>query len=190
MDGFTVSTHSRPKAAAFYFFGAERGRAFQHTAARRRLQKIFSISRDGQNVSTHSRPKAADKLYELFRLSILFQHTAARRRLASSALISAFAKLFQHTAARRRLLKQAKRAKFAFKVSTHSRPKAAEPTISHTAAMKLFQHTAARRRLDFHGLLFNQHPCFNTQPPEGGCREMKKFFRKKVGFNTQPPEGG
>ena len=54
-------------------------------------------------------------------------------------------------------------------VSTHSRPKAAAPRI--VSAMML-------------------PPCFNTQPPEGGCSSRKKLKNLCDRFNTQPPEGG
>ena len=76
-----VSTHSRPKAAAFFKFGIVCMTQFQHTAARRRLHnprrdidnpclfqhtaarrrlhiRPYSFKRDN-TVSTHSRPKAA-----------------------------------------------------------------------------------------------------------------------------------
>ena len=33
-------------------------------------------------------------------------------------------------------------------------------------------------------------PCFNTQPPEGGCQRAVGNFFQAHGFNTQPPEGG
>mgnify|MGYP003081848358 FL=1 len=32
--------------------------------------------------------------------------------------------------------------------------------------------------------------CFNTQPPEGGCKSASTLAFAIVGFNTQPPEGG
>ena len=78
----TVSTHSRPKAAAsislyrFYYQSL-----FQHTAARRRLLKLGDTS---------------------FNL-LMFQHTAARRRLPGKKNDPALVDKFQHTAARRRL---------------------------------------------------------------------------------------
>ena len=55
-----VSTHSRPKAAAFAWRKVQGSDPrFQHTAARRRLL-FFSIKTKGAHlVSTHSRPKAA-----------------------------------------------------------------------------------------------------------------------------------
>lgn len=31
---------------------------------------------------------------------------------------------------------------------------------------------------------------FNTQPPEGGCRQNIKALIADLGFNTQPPGGG
>ena len=33
-------------------------------------------------------------------------------------------------------------------------------------------------------------PCFNTQPPEGGCQHCRLHSIRGVSFNTQPPEGG
>ena len=100
-------------------------------------------------------------------------------------------------------------------VSTHSRPKAAgSDKVKDDWLDNLFQHTAARRRL---GIItcFSQSLsfCFNTQPPEGGWRqlegqhpsglEVSTHSRPKAAgcasichpllqfcFNTQPPEGG
>ena len=104
---------------------------------------------------------------------------------------------FQHTAARRRLPLARADAKAATGVSTHSRPKAAAyvttsirrccPVSTHsrpkaaaasrrftTAHRDAFQHTAARRRLPESRHDSAPQSCFNTQPPEGGCR-WKKF---------------
>ena len=121
---FLVSTHSRPKAAA-------------HRATRRRLNR---------RVSTHSRPKAAVPVCASATLRAAFQHTAARRRLSNQLpnqkqrpclntqppeggchhhQHSHHHQPFQHTAARRRLPLSG--AYFTLtRVSTHSRPKAAE----------------------------------------------------------------
>ena len=56
----------------------------------------------------------------------------------------------------------------------------------------MFQHTAARRRLQRsiqHSTRRNK--CFNTQPPEGGCRSIANpTLHHLLSFNTQPPEGG
>ena len=100
-----VSTHSRPKAAERRKDGALPDRVFQHTAARRRLKY-------------HLRQRLT---------SLLFQHTAARRRLIVTISTLRFASIgFQHTAARRRLTHKKQEKRLNLKVSTHSRPKAAE----------------------------------------------------------------
>ena len=58
-------------------------KAFQHTAARRRLGTRHRPRQPPQSVSTHSRPKAAGSSLPIcVRLLKQFQHTAARRRLA------------------------------------------------------------------------------------------------------------
>ena len=78
--------------------------------------------------------------------------------------------VFQHTAARRRLAGRCGLEHGVFKVSTHSRPKAAgenPPKITFKASG------------------------FNTQPPEGGWRQPQvKIVIHHLSFNTQPPEGG
>ena len=61
----SVSTHSRPKAAAF---------------------DCTHFLKNGI-VSTHSRPKAAAEKAKNTLLAALFQHTAARRRLRSEKRI-------------------------------------------------------------------------------------------------------
>ena len=55
---------------------------FQHTAARRRLVHDSIASVKITTVSTHSRPKAAGGDWMAQIRLLLFQHTAARRRLA------------------------------------------------------------------------------------------------------------
>ena len=166
-----VSTHSRPKAAGFFSQRVRSKRVrFQHTAARRRLVRAYYTD------------KATGQ----------FQHTAARRRLVRPKSPRPISKpcfntqppeggwacsvhrlrgwtVFQHTAARRRLDGTLAAATVGGNVSTHSRPKAAGPSI-HTPK-------AATRR-------------FNTQPPEGGWFNFLNLFRCPAGFNTQPPEGG
>ena len=143
---FTVSTHSRPKAADVYPWRRLIVHLFQHTAARRRLayrnenrnfqdwfqhtaarrRLLAEVAKVGrQAVSTHSRPKAAAMLYQGLFLRYKFQHTAARRRLFSTRWLADGLGEFQHTAARRRL------------------------PIGWLIALlaNWFQHTAARRRL-------------------------------------------
>ena len=78
--------------------------------------------------------------------------------------------MFQHTAARRRLHAVTNDGLGLFKVSTHSRPKAAAIGWRRKRVKRLFQHTAARRRLRFDvGQPIHAFSGFNTQPPEGGC---------------------
>ena len=99
---------------------------FQHTAARRRLDRASALSV----------------------LVRLFQHTAARRRLGICPPSSVSGcPLFQHTAARRRLARWSGCGRCMVKVSTHSRPKAAGTKKKATLSIRRFQHTAARRRL-------------------------------------------
>ena len=101
IDGASVSTHSRPKAAGsttvyvefpFARFNTqppEGGWAcskeppktvsvFQHTAARRRLGMLERTAKDRIRVSTHSRPKAAGSIgIAPKNPPTAFQHTAA-----------------------------------------------------------------------------------------------------------------
>ena len=193
-----VSTHSRPKAAGGLFADAcgrlgcfntqppEGGwdlrrvmrfyfgkpAAFQHTAARRRLECTAQTQRERlsfQHTAARRRlgRKAAPKPS-----AKQFQHTAARRRLVTAIGSTICAPKFQHTAARRRLVKFLYKlfqradvsthsrpkaagnpvdfAKQKITVSTHSRPKAAGVSLSSQSGLSMFQHTAARRRLVFH----------------------------------------
>ena len=64
-----------------YLFKMARIRAFQHTAARRRLGHVLYRVRRTRHVSTHSRPKAAGARLNKYTGTKKFQHTAARRRL-------------------------------------------------------------------------------------------------------------
>ena len=55
-----VSTHSRAEAAArFAVIKFDIRKRFQHTAARRRLQKSLKLQKPPHSVSTHSRAEAA-----------------------------------------------------------------------------------------------------------------------------------
>ena len=144
----TVSTHSRPKAAA-YLLCVKPGHAQVSTHSRPKaaapgLADVGAVL----PVSTHSRPKAAAQWFRAKR----FRHTvsthsrpkaAARARRARLAHQRRFntqppeggcltstggsppTAMFQHTAARRRLLEARVWAWGRGEVSTHSRPKAA-----------------------------------------------------------------
>ena len=165
-----------------------------------------------------------------------FQHTAARRRLLRWAAGGMRLITFQHTAARRRLRSVGKvllpkggvsthsrpkaaatgsfQAAFFFGVSTHSRPKAAAKAVNHrhtlAAVSTHSRPKAAAVKEHFFRIL---RCCFNTQPPEGGCKQhavavgdvaaVSTHSRPKAAaaalnkpsnslccFNTQPPEGG
>ena len=171
--GYTVSTHSRPKAAAASTVNVLcELTMFQHTAARRRLhnfEKFIYIIKLFQHTAARRRLLRLVKRQKAF---ITFQHTAARRRLPSSSLLTVpfklsfntqppeggclylvllwlYLSLFQHTAARRRLRASTVFAKTRLGVSTHSRPKAAA-SASGPSSWSAFG--------------------FNTQPPEGGCK--------------------
>ena len=120
---------------------------FQHTAARRRLDSKMGGS-DGNGK---------------------FQHTAARRRLAGWTSTANISKPFQHTAARRRLAHDVDDLQCVFRVSTHSRPKAA----GRYAAAKV------------------QTPSVSTHSrPKAAGITTEQASPDKSGFNTQPPEGG
>ena len=97
---------------------------------------------------------------------------------------------FQHTAARRRLPTGLIDRISTVDVSTHSRPKAAAWFRAALRSPLAFQHTAARRRLPRSRQSPFAKPCFNTQPPEGGCGICRHHGAEIASFNTQPPEGG
>ena len=58
-----VSTHSRAEAAASRKLHLNKPKMFQHTAARRRLQKRMKRIEIALTVSTHSRAEAAAKFF-------------------------------------------------------------------------------------------------------------------------------
>ena len=148
---FPVSTHSRPKAAAWEVDLNFGGKWFQHTAARRRLHRAANRAAKAKEFQHTAARRRLHLPYCFKHCIIAFQHTAARRRLPIRLQSASKDFRFQHTAARRRL---------------------------HHARMfpqdkKMFQHTAARRRL--HVLIKSgcNTKSFNTQPPEGGCRQAR-----------------
>ena len=120
---------------------------FQLTAARRRLRRL--------NFDWHT--------------GIRFQLTAARRRLLLIMPIRSSRLTFQLTAARRRLPQRRRQRGEIFKVSTHSRSKAAAQGEEEGCI---------------------PIPGFNSQPLEGGCRCRRLRSTSDSGFNSQPLEGG
>ena len=187
---------------------SKRRSVFQHTAARRRLQ-VKEYNRETQQVSTHSRPKAAAKAEGYFKPDLTFQHTAARRRLpALENRWMTFLK-FQHTAARRRLNLHISNPFFLFpfqhtaarrRLTRGSHRQYKHPEFQHTAARRRlyyarcrrgrlgkFQHTAARRRLSGSPERTEERPCFNTQPPEGGCSAQAEYQQSRsVSTHSRP----
>ena len=80
-------------------------------------------------------------------IQLRFQHTAARGRLTDSFIGYGSGHLFQHTAARGRLNAYERKNGTTYRVSTHSRPWAAEsPSVMEAPILR----------------------GFNTQPPVGG----------------------
>ena len=164
---------------------------FQHTAARRRLDKQGSISEFCQKFQHTAARRRLGRFTSHQKKASLFQHTAARRRLVGSRRARNSSHGFQHTAARRRLDGLTARP-----VSTSSRFNTQPPEGG-------WGNRVGTGR---------QERCFNTQPPEGGwqglplqkCLSMLfqhtaarrrlaqsyKIVSKLSSFNTQPPEGG
>ena len=122
-----VSTHSRPKAAGSVVVRASAWQSlFQHTAARRRLDR-------------------QERNWKPCRE--LFQHTAARRRLDLQEV-----NILLNTGVSTHSRPKAAGQRGVFEhlpnhVSTHSRPKAAGLVFRQSVGRLKFQHTAARRRL-------------------------------------------
>mgnify|MGYP004692927821 CR=1 FL=1 len=187
-----VSTHSRPKAAAYSLLPNKTNSPwFQHTAARRRLHGSWNPTKGAIIVSTHSRPKAAACLF-IGNLTADPVSTHSRPKAAAigaiwciltdtgfntqppeggctqGGQIAIVGKGFQHTAARRRLPMLLKK--------------------SHTIA--LFQHTAARRRLHGNATTNTIITVSTHSRPKAAANGVKTFDQVKRGFNTQPPEGG
>ena len=212
---YSVSTHSRPKAAG----GSDcvvvpLGGSFNTQPPEGGWVGTASTGRPSVTVSTHSRPKAAGWLNRRGRWwRWSFQHTAARRRLALISDNPSSLCQFQHTAARRRLVKNLHLLIFAFCFNTQP-PEGGWVILTADIDLTIqFQHTAARRRLasllssplDTVHVSTHSRPkaagcnaigwarwweCFNTQPPEGGWANNISGSGRFAGFNTQPPEGG
>ena len=141
----TVSTHSRPKAAASFIYNIP-CRAWVSTHSRPKAAVVAWFKYLASLVvSTHSRPKAAGYHPRLHCANMRFQHTAARRRLMYqwSCL---FSKKSFNTQPPEGGCCEISASVIALRVSTHSRPKAAGKSAGWSSRLS----------------------CFNTQPPEGG----------------------
>ena len=78
-----------------------------------------------------------------------------------------------------------------FRVSTHSRPKAAAVAVVDAGVEKLVStHSRPKAAAYVFGFFFDFRTGFNTQPPEGGCKLSIMCGICVMSFNTQPPEGG
>ena len=148
---------------------------FQHTAARRRLHvarkaKAFRI------MCFNTQPREGGCKIGKFPLkSITYVSTHSRAETAALALDAPNKSAkFQHTAARRRLLPETIQGNAIKPVSTHSRAETAASHSINRALSFVFQHTAARRRLPpVYPVALSDMDCFNTQPPGGGCINIK-----------------
>ena len=100
--------------------------AFQHTAARRRLDIALLVGSLGEYVSTHSRPKAAGGVGRIRQKPCRCFNTQP----PEGGWVYSYPRGGQNV------------------VSTHSRPKAAGFQLQNQVhSVQMFQHTAARRRL-------------------------------------------
>ena len=119
---------------------------FQHTAARRRLYKLDQCPLWHSCFNTQ--PPEGGCLTNLYILSLIrcFNTQPPEGGWAATKFRVRYYK-FQHTAARRRL-GSARSSSLKWRVSTHSRPKAAGLLVGGRVLLG----------------------SFNTQPPEGGCR--------------------
>ena len=104
-----------------------------------------------------------------------FQHTAARRRLNVGYYTYGGYEIVSTHSRPKAAVIAVKRYDGKCKVSTHSRPKAAEILSFRVWFRYVFQHTAARRRLRHKGQFSDGLESFNTQPPEGGWVNGRRF---------------
>ena len=193
-ENIAVSTHSRPKAAGLCrhfevwdLFG------FQLTAARRRLDWFLLTGLGSEFVSTHSRPKAAGCCTDTRpKPASRFNSQPPEggwtvtkpRRFPKSQ--------FQLTAARRRLENDRLQRVLHYRVSTHSRPKAAGPDNVQTWRSYAFQLTAARRRLDSTSQVATASSSVSThsRPKAAGDAHTKIYFFSLVSTHSRPKAAG
>ena len=79
-----------------------------------------------------------------------------------------------------------------FRVSTHSRPKAAGTGRRRFCRGRLFQHTAARRRLAGYDQSFGweQYVSTHSRPKAAGCRYARFSNRADVSTHSRPKAAG
>ena len=168
-----VSTHSRPKAAGtVLLMQLQQLLAFQHTAARRRLENLMY---DGYVEAgfqhTAARRRLGEQFVQQLRIDIVSTHSRPKAAGRAWLFIRRHAIRFQHTAARRRLEDWLEDYLIPNIVSTHSRPKAAGVICFWFFVNLEFQHTAARRRLgEWTTILDKQYQVStHSRPKAAGC---------------------
>ena len=141
---------------------------FQHTATRRWLAVAVQAGAVDA-VSTHSHPKVAAVVLPEYMSGLQFQHTATRRWLLQHISANGSYMLFQHTATRRWLSRSGS-IDLTPRVSTHSHPKVAARTYGQRHPIVGIVSTHSHPKVAASPpQTERKQPCFNTQPPEGGC---------------------
>ena len=163
-----VSTHSRPKAAGNILLCQPISLAFQHTAARRRLD---------------------------VRQSLLILHCFNTQPPEGGWLtddgLEGMSRVFQHTAARRRLVFYSYRFITCMDVSTHSRPKAAGILFVSVYYLYGCFNTQPPEGGWVDEFLIQQHNQVSTHSrPKAAGLSRQRIGQLYNCFNTQPPEGG
>ena len=149
-----VSTHSHPKVAATAKIKLKQLCCCFNTQPPEGgcVSKAVLFSRCCFSFNTQPPEGGCANSSQAAGLQKVFQHTATRRWLLSKLKPnSQFLGMFQHTATRRWLRSHYKKYHIQPLVSTHSHPKVA-------ASLSLLANVMP--------------PCFNTQPPEGGCDDV------------------
>ena len=153
---------------------------FQHTAARRRLDRARARTRQPARFNTQPPeggwPQQHPRAGAIYRfntqppeggwhrfngggaVAVVSTHSRPKAAGPENCHVISSAASFQHTAARRRLVRAWLAQSGGRAVSTHSRPKAAGSTPHRQTGL---------------------WACFNTQPPEGGWRHVR--HRRNLG---------
>ena len=184
-----VSTHSRPKAAAYSLKIHYHLRKFQHTAARRRLKN--SRRRNWRICCFNTQPPEGGWCCittACWRAPCFNTQPPEGGWLPCGRCLKQSTRFNTQPPEGGCVLGGARNP--CADVSTHSRPKAADGSFSVSRRWTQFQHTAARRRLGIGCTFRSPFASFNTQPPEGGWGHVPPDDGRDGRFNTQPPEGG
>ena len=139
---------------------------FQHTATRRWLLTPEAFDCRFLQVSTHSHPKVAACFVVSAICKFMFQHTATRRWLRPFKVMGGGV----------------------IQVSTHSHPKvAAFGPVIKTLSTKVSTHSHPKVAAHEVYVVCDNVFCFNTQPPEGGCRMSLGFcWQPEVSTHSHP----